>query len=166
MNPYAASKRSAWNFAEMFARTRGWPVTGAMIFQCYGAGQPSNSLVKGALRAARSGTDFPMTAGTQVKDWIAVEDVVAGVVAAVEADLEPGQTIELGTGIGTSVADVVKLIFELSASHGKPLVGRLPSRPGEEPVQIADADRTARLTGWRAKMPLRKGMGRLVRLND
>ena len=35
---YAASKAAAWCFCCMYARTNGWPLLGAMMFQCYGPG--------------------------------------------------------------------------------------------------------------------------------
>ena len=40
MNPYAASKAAAWQFCRMYARTQGWPIVGAALFQVYGPGQP------------------------------------------------------------------------------------------------------------------------------
>lgn len=163
MNTYAASKRSAWNFAEMYAATQGWPIVGGMIFQCYGVGQPSNTVIPAAVRAAQAGRDFPMTTGTQVRDWIAVEDVTAGLQAMVRAaELSPGSTVDLGTGEGTSVAEVVSLIYELAETGGRPLVGKLPSRPGEMTTQIADVAQTVTQLGWRPQISLRDGLGRLI----
>lgn len=165
MNPYAASKKAAWSFAEMYAATRGWPIFGGMIFQCYGPGQPPNMVIPAAVRAALSGHDFPMTAGTQVRDWIAVDDVTAGLRAMVAApDLTPGDTVELGTGVGSSVAEVVELIYELSGAAGRPLVGKLPSRPGEMPTQIANIAQTKAQIGWRPQITLKEGLGRLIQL--
>ncbi|MEW5988366.1 MAG: NAD(P)-dependent oxidoreductase [Chloroflexota bacterium] len=162
MNVYAASKAAAWTFAQMYARTAGWPIYGAMIFQVYGPGQPAATLIPSALAAARSGADFPMTAGSQQRDWIHVDDVVQGVFAALAADLPPGTAFDLGTGQTASVAEVVKAIYRLVGRGGRPLVGALPNRPGEEPIQMAGADRTQRLIGWRAKIPLAEGLRKLI----
>jgi nucleoside-diphosphate-sugar epimerase len=162
MNVYAASKAAAWSFCEMYARTAGWPITGGMIFQAYGLGQPSRLLLPAALEAARAGQDFPMTAGTQRKDWIFIDDVVDGLLAALRADLPAGTTVELGTGLSTSVRDVVERLYAVVGRGGRPLPGMLPTRPGEEPIQIADAERTAALIGWRAAVSLDEGLRRLA----
>lgn len=158
MNVYAASKAAAWGFCEMYGRTQQWPIHGAMVYQAYGPGQPDHTLIPAAAAAAQAGHDFPMTSGTQVRDWIAVGDVAAGLAAMVGQPLPPGETAELGTGVATSVADVVGLIYELAGNGGRPLPGALPGRPGETPQPIADAARTAQLIGWRAATPLRDGL--------
>ncbi|MCO5186217.1 MAG: NAD-dependent epimerase/dehydratase family protein [Anaerolineae bacterium] len=164
MNVYATSKLAAWNFAEMYTRTAGWPITGAMVFQAYGPGQAERALVPSAIRAALAGQDFPMTAGTQRRDWIFVDDVAAGIGRMLTADLAPGATVDLGTGIATPVADVVRLIYELTQSAGKPLIGALPDRPGEAALQSADVARTTTRLDWNATIALYDGLQRLVRL--
>lgn len=162
MNVYAASKAAAWNFCQMYARTQQWPIYGAMIFQAYGPGQADNTLIATALAAACAGADFPMTAGGQERDWIYVTDVAAGLAAMIKADLSPGTTVDLGTGHLTSVADVVRRIYGLVNQGGRPLIGVLPDRPGEEVQQVADVARSGSLISWQAAVPLDEGLARLA----
>ena len=104
-----------------------------------------------------------MTAGTQVRDWIHLDDVVGGLAAMVAAPLvQPGETIELGSGSPTSVADVVRLIYELSGSSGRPLIGALPTRPGETAHQEAELAAARERLGWHPHISLREGLGRLI----
>jgi nucleoside-diphosphate-sugar epimerase len=166
MNVYAASKAAAWNFCAMYARTAGWPIQGAMIFQAYGPGQPSHLLVPAALAAARAGQDFPMTAGAQAKDWIHIDDIVAGILSLLAADVAPGEAVELGTGRSTSVLEVVQHIYELVGRGGRPQPGLLPGRPGEDPLQIANVEQTAALIDWRAQIPLAEGLARVVKAHS
>jgi len=161
MNVYAASKAAAWNFCAMYARTRQWPILGAMIFQAYGPGQPAQNLIPAAMQAALAGQDFPLTAGAQQRDWIYVTDIAAGLQALGTADLAPGATVELGTGRLTSVADVARRIYALVGGAGRPRVGALPSRPGETAVQVADATRTRALLGWETAVDLENGLRRV-----
>lgn len=160
MNPYAASKAAAWQLCAMYARTRGWPIIGAMPFQTYGPGQHSRHLVSGALTAAIADQDFDMTSGEQVRDWIYIGDVVEGVLAAASASLAPGTSVQLGTGRLTSVADVVRMIYDLVGGEGQPRLGALPSRSGEELEQVADTQRMQALTGWEAGVTLEQGLAR------
>ena len=167
MNPYAASKAAAWQFCRMYARTLGWPIVGAALFQAYGPGQPQKRVLPAAIISALNDRDFPMTAGAQERDWIFVSDVVAGLLALRDAGLEPGSTVEFGSGRLTSVAVVVQQVYALIGGSGQPQFGALPTRPGEEIVQRADADRTFNLTGWRVKVPLEDGISKMVEfLND
>lgn len=161
LNVYAASKAAAWQFCRMFHRTEGWPIIGVMPFQVYGPGQPVRSVLGAALRAALAGENFPMTDGEQRRDWVYIEDIVTGLLAAACANGLAGQTVELGTGVATSVRAVVSRVFEL-VGLGRPLIGVLPRRPGETPEQTADADETERLIGWRARVSLETGLQRLL----
>jgi nucleoside-diphosphate-sugar epimerase len=158
MNPYAASKAAAWQLCAMNARTRDWPITAAMPFQTYGPGQHERHLVSGAMAAAMAGEDFPMTAGEQLKDWIHISDVVDGLLAMRDARLEPATTIELGTGVATSVADVVRQIYDLVDGPGKPRYGALESRRGEESRQVADVRQAIELLDWQATVALADGL--------
>lgn len=160
MNTYATSKLAAWNFCEMFAKNYNWPITGAMIYQCYGRGQSEKSLISAAIQKAQAQQDFPMTAGTQQKDWIHVSDVVSGIEAALTADQIPqAHTLHFGTGVATSVAEVVQKVYTLSASKGKPLIGKLPSRPGETAVQKAPLTETLPyLQNWQPLKDLDSGL--------
>jgi UDP-glucose 4-epimerase len=164
INTYAASKAAAWEFCRMYARTQAWPIHGGMIFQAYGPGQPDHLFIPAALRAALAGQDFPMTAGTQVRDWIYVEDVAAGLTAMLGTPLPPATTLDIGTGIATSLIDVANLIYQTANRGGQPLPGTLPSRSGEDPAQIADSAQTHTLIDWQAAIPLAEGIKKLTLL--
>lgn len=162
LNVYAASKAAAWAFCQMYGRTQQWPIQGAMIFQAYGPGQSAGNFIPAAVAAALAGQDFPMTAGTQQRDWIHVSDVVAGLLAVLQAPLLPGQTVDLGSGQTNSVAEVADLVYRLAGKGGRPLIGALPARPGEEAVQRADAAGTGALLGWQTAVTLEGGLQELI----
>lgn len=162
MNVYAASKAAAWNFCQLYGRTQNWPIHGAMVFQAYGAGQSPRNLIPAAIAAACAGQDFPMTVGTQRRDWIYVTDVVAGLSAMLTATLRPGETVELGSGQATSLLDVVQLVYRLAGRGGRPLPGALPSRPGEVEVQAANAVHTHERIGWATAVSLEEGLKKVI----
>ena len=157
-NAYAASKVASWAFGRMYWRMHGLPVVTVRPFQVYGPGQPAHSLVPAAIRAALAGEDFPMTPGEQERDFIYVEDVVEGMVAAAAATGVEGQSLDLGTGAARPIRQVVERVWELAGGTGRVLPGALPYRPSEVMHLVADAERTARLTGWRARVGLEKGL--------
>ena len=50
----------------------------------------------------------------------------------------------------------------MTGARGRVLPGDLPYRSGEVMRIVADADRTARMTGWRAQVPLEEGLKRTI----
>ena len=100
------------------------------------------------------GSDYPTPDGTGVRDYIHVQDLAAGHVAALQALLEQKKsfTVNLGTGRGISVLEVVKAFEDAS---GRPIPYRLaPRRPGDVPACYADPALAHSLLGWRAQHSL------------
>jgi nucleoside-diphosphate-sugar epimerase len=161
-NAYSASKVAAWAFARAAYNAWAAPVVWARPFQVYGPGQRARALVPAAIHAALHGEDIRTTAGEQQRDFIFVEDVVAGLLAAAVAPGIEGRAVDLGTGRLRAVRDVVARIWELTAAEGRILAGALPYRPGEVSAIPADVARTRRLTGWTARVRLDEGLSRTI----
>jgi UDP-glucose 4-epimerase len=100
------------------------------------------------------GHDYPTPDGTGVRDYIHVQDLAAGHVAAVRALLASPEsfTVNLGTGRGYSVLEVVRA-FEQASGRKVPyqLVDR---RPGDVAQCYADASLAKQLLGWEAQRSL------------
>jgi UDP-glucose 4-epimerase len=161
-NAYAASKVAAWAFGRMYWRAHGLPVVTVRPFQVYGPGQPAHTLVSAAIDAALAGRDFPMTPGEQERDFIFVEDIVSGMLAAARASGIEGESLDLGTGRVHSARQVVERIWAMTRARGQVLPGALPYRTGAVMHNVANADRTARLTGWRATTTLEEGLRQTI----
>ncbi len=161
-SPYAVSKAAAWDLSTIYSRTRGWSIVGAMIYQCYGVGQSSNNVIPAALSAFYQSEDFPLSPGNQIRDWIFVDDVVDGLMSLVESGFDIPVTIDLGTGVGTSLREVIDLLHSKTGNKGNPNYGELPYRPSDEMTIIADADRTYELINWRSGTNIEEGLSILM----
>lgn len=108
------------------------------------------------------GDDYPTPDGTGVRDYIHVVDLALGHLKALEA-LEAARseqsdqysgclTVNLGTGQGYSVLDVVRAYQQAS---GRPIPYKIaPRRPGDIASCYADPKRALELLGWQAKLGL------------
>ncbi len=101
------------------------------------------------------GDDYPTPDGTGVRDYIHVEDLAAGHIAALTrlgSTDDPVSTWNLGTGHGTSVLELLHA-FERAVGHELPheVVGR---RAGDIATSFADPSRANRELGWRAERTL------------
>ena len=100
------------------------------------------------------GNDYATHDGTGVRDYIHVVDLADGHVKALDYLLknEALITVNLGTGVGYSVLEVVNAFAKVS---GKPVPFEfLPRRAGDVAINYADASKAASLLGWRASRNL------------
>ena len=121
-------------------------------------GSPNNLLpfvsqvAVGKLKRLRVfGNDYPTPDGTGVRDYIHVVDLALGHLAALRRLAEhPGEllTVNLGTGHGYSVLDMVRAFEQAS---GRPVPYEIaPRRPGDVATCYADPARARELLGWEA----------------
>ena len=97
------------------------------------------------------GDDYDTPDGTGVRDYIHVVDLALGHLAALKyADGHKGaEAINLGTGRGTSVLEIVHA-FERAS--GREIPYRVtPRRPGDIATCYADTSKAAKLLGWKAE---------------
>ena len=100
------------------------------------------------------GNDYDTADGTGVRDYIHVMDLAEGHVAAVShlLDTDGSVTLNLGTGRGASVLDLVKA-YERASGRVIPCV-MAPRRPGDVAACYADASRAGAVLRWKARRDL------------
>ncbi len=100
------------------------------------------------------GDDYPTHDGTGVRDYIHVVDLAKGHVKAIDYSGEHKgvEIVNLGTGTGYSVLDIVKA-FE-KVNHLKIPYVIKPRRPGDIAECYANAEKAARVLGWKAEKSL------------
>ncbi|TPP09916.1 UDP-glucose 4-epimerase GalE [Rhizobium glycinendophyticum] len=94
------------------------------------------------------GDDYETRDGTCIRDYVHVSDLAEAHVRAVEYLLNGGETvaINLGTGTGTSVQELVTAVEAVS---GRPLpVTKAERRPGDPPLLVASNATARALLGW------------------
>ncbi|QYM73301.1 UDP-glucose 4-epimerase GalE [Pseudochrobactrum sp. Wa41.01b-1] len=101
------------------------------------------------------GNDYPTPDGTGVRDYIHVTDLAEGHLRALAKLDEPKcMAINLGTGEGYSVLDVIKAFEHVSNQQIRYEIA--PRRPGDVASCYADPAHAKELLGWSAKKTLRE----------
>lgn len=161
---YAATKASQ----ELLLRAAG-PALGfkPVIFRfqnVYGEGQslqnPYTGIISIFFNRARQGMEIPVYEdGLESRDFIHVDDIVDGLVAALDADLPDGATMNLGAGAPTSVLD---LVGQLLSSGGFDVPVRVTGqyRVGDIRHCFADLTQARQLLGFEPKVSLADGLSR------
>ncbi len=118
-SPYAVSKLAA----EFYVRSIGslWKIqtVSLRVFNAFGPGQhlPASHapVIPNFLRqAVRGGTLVMHGDGLQTRDYVFVDDVVSAMIAAATAPSIDGLVINIGSGIETSVLDLINMIMEVT----------------------------------------------------
>ena len=168
-SPYGASKLAFEKLLHRVAPTFGCRSVALRYFNASGAvpgwsvgedHDPEEHLIPRILRAVRQrrpvelyGDDYPTPDGTCVRDYVHVGDLAEAHVLALESpSLPPAVSLNVGTGRGASVREVVATVGH---SLGvEPRIRVLPRRPGDPARLIADPSELERLLGWRAEQGL------------
>jgi len=158
LTPYGATKAAAEMVLSSYGSAFGMRCPALRLTNVYGPGMGSkDTVVPRLLNAARSGTTFQVYGdGSQMRDYVYIDDVVAAVLMAMDAEVTG--PIVIGSGISTAVDQLVQLVSEVTAA---PLsVRHVPPKPGEMAKVLVD-NGLARSLGWRPTVRLEEGLGRV-----
>ncbi len=152
VNPYGASKVAAEVVALQTWRGRGLPVIVARPFNHVGPGQSDGFLVSAvAKRIAKAERDgaFVVSIGNLagIRDFSNVRDVVSAY-RALAVDGVPGRTYNVGSGVGTATAEIVRQLLALAKIPLELVLDPALARPSDTPVLVADVTLLKADTGW------------------
>jgi UDP-glucose 4-epimerase len=172
VNVYGTTKLIVEQVLQSLAEAKNWSSVSLRYFNAAGdasngrfgeSHDPETHLIPLVLQAAAGknkdlrvfGDDYDTADGTCIRDYIHVSDLSAAHLSAV--DLVRSETvcehINLGTGRGASVLDVIKLAREIT---GRDITYKVfGRRPGDPPALVASADKAARLLGWQPQHDLK-----------
>lgn len=162
VSPYAAAKWSATAYARMFHQLYGTPVTVARIFMVYGPGkQNENKLIPYVIKSLLRRETPEIFSSSRDIDWIYVGDVVEALVRIGYKEGLEGKTLDVGTGILTSVRDVCDQVKKKIGGDQQLNFERKNNRPAER-IRKAEKDELHGLLGWEPKVNLDEGLEKTI----
>jgi UDP-arabinose 4-epimerase len=168
INPYGWSKMIIERMLEDFDSAYGMSSVSLRYFNAAGCDpdgeigerhEPETHAIPLAIEGARRpdwpftilGTDFPTPDGSAIRDYIHVNDLAQAHLLAGEMLVARGGThvFNLGTGIGTSVLELIQAVKRVAKSD--PVVRRGSRRRGDPPVLVASFAKAEGELGWRPR---------------
>jgi len=162
---YAATKRGGELLAESYAAIYGLASTGLRFFTVYGPwGRPDMAYFS-FTKAILAGEPIPVfNEGKLERDFTYIDDVVAGVLAALErpADsAQPHRIYNLGNNNPEPLMHFIKTIE--TALNCKAMLDFQPMQPGDVKATAADIDDSTRDLGFLPRIGIDEGIPRFVR---
>jgi len=156
-SPYAVTKAAATLYCTHAAREHRLPARTLRLYSAYGPWEEPQRLIPTLVSLALRGRLPPLVDPAIARDFVYVDDVVEAFVAAAAGNAVSG-LFNIGSGVQTTLGDLVALVRDMFALEAQPVWGA-PARPWDTEVWIADASRARRELGWAPRWSLEAGLG-------
>ena len=154
--PYPATKKACEVMGHAYHNMFGLNFTALRFFTVYGPRtRPDMMAYKVMDHIMRDQQIVMFNAGEMHRDWTYVDDIIRGVVAALDQPLGY-EVINLGRGEPVRLGDFVTIIEELVGRPAR--VTRPPAPPSEPPITYANVDKAHRLLGYTPQTSIRDGL--------
>jgi UDP-glucose 4-epimerase len=169
INPYGETKLEGERLARKFAEEHGFKVAALRYFNVAGAGRKDLGdrfaynlipIVFDAIDRGEQpivfGNDYDTPDGSCIRDYVHVQDLADAHMSAIELveNSEPGfQAINIGTGIGASVFEVIDMVSKVTGKSIEPRI--VERRQGDPASLVADVRKAKEVLGWESKYDLR-----------
>lgn len=160
LSPYAASKKASELIAHTFHHLYGMHMTGLRFFTVYGErGRPDMSPYLFADAILNEKPLKKYGDGTTRRDYTYIEDIVNGVIAAIETPVG-FEIINLGNSSVTSLNEYIQTFENLTGK--KAIIDQHPEQPGDVKQTNADIRKARQLLGWKPTTTLTQGLERFL----
>ena len=165
ISPYAATKRAGELLCATFAQLYDLRIIALRFFTVYGPRQRPDLAIHKFTRLIAAGQPVPFYGdGSSERDYTYIDDIVGGVIAAVDWTRGPQGALEivnLGESRTTRLDALVALIARAVGKEAR--LERLPAQPGDVRRTCADVRKAARVLGYRPTTAVEDGIPRFVR---
>jgi UDP-glucuronate 4-epimerase len=164
ISPYAATKLAGEFFCHTYAHLYGLSVVCLRFFTVYGPRQRPDLAIRKFATLMEAGKPIPVFGdGSMGRDYTFVDDIVAGVLAALDYQFPAGTPFDIFNLGNSHPVTLNQLIETLERVTGRSAIrDQRELQPGDVPITWADTSKAARLLGYRPATPLVEGLEKFV----
>jgi nucleoside-diphosphate-sugar epimerase len=157
---YGAAKASLGQVALAYARQAGFTLAWARIFFLYGPHEHPSRFAASVLRSLLLNQPARCSHGNQIRDFLHVQDVANGLVAALQAGLDG--PVNVASGQPLRLKDLIYRAADMVGRRDLVQLGAIPVPPDEPPLIVGDVRRLTRETDWMPTFDLDAGLGQTI----
>lgn len=165
LSPYAVHKLTGEHFCRVYAHLYGLETVALRFFNAFGPRQDPESEYASVIPRFVSALirgDRPIVYGDgeQTRDFVYVDNIVAANLLAARTPGVSGASMNVGSGVASSLLDVLRILGELLGKDIQPR--REPARIGDIRNSMASIQRARELLGYEPHVTLREGLARML----
>src|SRR5258707_639089 len=161
ISPYAATKAGGELLCHSYAHLYDMRIVCLRFFTVYGARQRPDLAIHKFAGLITAGRPIPVFGdGTTRRDYTYIDDIVAGVRAAMNYDQSNYEVINLGESRTVELRELISLLEKALDRHAE--IDRQPLQPGDVTQTFADISKARRLLGYNPQTQIEKGIGEFV----
>ncbi|HYY98185.1 MAG TPA: GDP-mannose 4,6-dehydratase, partial [Pyrinomonadaceae bacterium] len=161
ISPYAATKAAGELLCHTYSHLFGVRCVCLRFFTVYGARQRPDLAIHKFARLISAGRPIPVFGdGTTRRDYTYVDDIIAGVRAAMDYGASAYEVINLGESRTVELRELIGLLEKELGREAT--IDRKPTQPGDVPQTFADISKARRLLGYDPRTPIEEGIRRFV----
>lgn len=158
-SPYGMTKLAAEHLCMLYRRNFGLPTVALRYFTVYGPRQRPEMALQRFCQAALDHEPLHVFGdGAQSRDFTFVDDIVEANLLAATTDAALGTTLNIGSGVRTTLHEVLALLAEVSET--RLTIQYEPRQFGEVSETLADISGARQVLGYVPQTPLRAGLAR------
>jgi UDP-glucose 4-epimerase len=159
---YAVSKLAGEHMAHAYHQELGLPTVSVRPFNVFGPGQVGGGAIRAFIEAALAGRDLTIHGdGSQIRAWCYVDDMVDGLLLALEHPNAVGESFNIGNArSAVTIFDLARRIRSITGCPGE--IVFQPIHYLDVELRIPNVDKARALLGFEAKVELDEGLERTV----
>lgn len=161
ISPYAATKSACEQLIYTYMHLYGIQSVCLRFFTVYGPRQRPDLAINKFTRLIEAGQPIDMYGdGTTVRDYTFIDDIVNGIIGAINYDKTPYEIVNLGGGEPVTLRQMIQTIED--ALNKKAIINHMPMQPGDVVKTAADISKARRLFGYNPQTSFKEGIQKYV----
>jgi UDP-glucuronate 4-epimerase len=161
ISPYAATKIAAEAACHTYSHLYGMRIVCLRFFTVYGARQRPDLAIHKFARLITEGKPIPVFGdGTTRRDYTYIDDILAGVLAAMNYTHSLFEVINLGESQTVELRYLIELLE--AALDNRAIIDRRPLQAGDVPITYADISKAQRLLNYNPQTKIETGIRKFV----
>jgi UDP-glucose 4-epimerase len=156
---YAVTKLAATQFCRFTARQHGLRIPTLRLYSVYGPYEEPKRLIPTLLLHALSMRWPPLVGQSTARDLIYTDDVIDAFLAVAKTPLaDPGAIYNVGTGVQTTLGQLVTIVTDLIGVKAEPQWGTMVARSWDTSIWVANSIRLQSELGWKPRVSVQQGL--------